>query len=172
MHVRKESVSTYRVRDVAPTTVILGNVGVVQARGMSTEEVRVLAHEIGADAMCIHLNPAMELVQPNGGDRDFRGGLETIAKLVRELPFPVVVKETGCGISPAVAARLAAAGVTAIDVSGGGGTSWTAVESQRATDQTRDLGRALWDWGIPTAAAVSRNRYPPSRFDSPGTKRW
>ena len=63
---------------------MLGNVGVVQAREMSTADVRALVDEIGADALCVHLNPAMELVQP-GGDRDFTRGLETLARLVREL---------------------------------------------------------------------------------------
>jgi isopentenyl-diphosphate delta-isomerase len=158
MHTRPGSSPTYRVRDVMPTALLLGNVGVVQARGMSTGEVRALVEDVGADAMCVHLNPAMELVQP-GGDRDFSHGLDTIARLVRELGVPVVVKETGCGISPAVGARIRSAGVRHVDVSGAGGTSWVGVETKRAEaagdDEARALGDAFWDWGVPTAASVA-----------------
>jgi isopentenyl-diphosphate delta-isomerase len=157
MHVRDGVEATYRVREVAPTAVVLGNLGVVQAAQMTTAEVERLVAAVAADALCVHLNPAMELVQP-GGDRDFRGGVDTIARLVRELSVPVVVKETGCGLSASVGRRLRAVGVRHVDVSGAGGTSWVGVETKRAEEQgdvrSRALGEALWDWGIPTAASV------------------
>lgn len=157
MHVRTESTPTYAVREGAPTTLVLGNIGVVQAREMTTREVRALVEGVGADALCVHLNPAMELVQP-GGDRDFRGGVDTIKRLVEELPIPVVVKETGCGLSRGVGVRLVGCGVRHVDVSGAGGTSWVGVEAKRAAavrdEPARALGEALWDWGIPTAASV------------------
>ena len=158
MHVRAGTGATYRVRQQAPRTLVLGNVGVVQARAMTTSEVRVLVDEVGADALCVHLNPAMELVQP-GGDRDFSQGLKTIERLVRDLGVPVIVKETGCGISPAVGRRLRDVGVQHVDVSGAGGTSWVGVETKRAEAAgdlgARALGEALWDWGVPTAASVA-----------------
>jgi isopentenyl-diphosphate delta-isomerase len=144
---------TFSVREVAPTTVLLANLGVVQAAALPTREVARLAETIGADAVCIHLNPAQELIQA-GGDRDFRGGLDAIRRLASELPLPVVVKETGCGISATVARRLRDAGVWAIDVSGAGGTSWVRVEALRAAADERALGADFADWGIPTAAAL------------------
>jgi len=158
MHLRPGTADTYRVRRLAPTALVLGNVGVVQARAMTTSEVRILVDEVGADALFVHLNPAMELVQP-GGDRDFSHGLETIGRLVQGLGVPVVVKETGCGISPGVARRLHDVGVRHVDVSGAGGTSWVGVETKRAEatgdQQARALGEAFWDWGVPTAASVA-----------------
>lgn len=158
MHVRPGAAPSYHVRDVAPSTLVLGNVGVVQARAMTTSELRGLVDEVGADALCVHLNPAMELVQP-GGDRDFGHGLDTIARLVGELGVPVIVKETGCGISAAVGRRIRDVGCSHVDVSGAGGTSWVGVETKRAdaagAPAARALGEALWDWGIPTAASIA-----------------
>lgn len=147
------SVTSYSVRDVAPTALLLGNIGAVQAAALDVDSVGSLVTQIGADALCVHLNPAMEVVQPEG-DKDFRGCLPQLARLAAELPCPVIAKETGCGLSLSVARRLAAAGIDHVDVSGGGGTSWVGVETLRAADEGRALGELFWDWGIPTAASV------------------
>jgi isopentenyl-diphosphate delta-isomerase len=153
MHRSPELAYTFEVRKHAPTTLVLANVGLVQATAMETADVERLVRAVGADAVCIHLNPAQELIQP-GGDRDFRGGVATLERLVRELPLPVVVKETGCGLSRRVGERLLAAGVRVADVSGAGGTSWVKVEALRAGETERELGAVFGDWGIPTAAAL------------------
>ncbi|MEO7035976.1 MAG: type 2 isopentenyl-diphosphate Delta-isomerase [Polyangiaceae bacterium] len=151
---RAEAKSSYAVRSVASSALLLGNIGVVQAAKMSSAEVQDLAGAIGADALCVHLNPAMELVQEEG-DRDFRGGLETLQRLAADLTLPVIAKETGCGLSRTVAARLRRAGIAHVDVSGAGGTSWVAVETQRAQPEKKALGEAFWEWGIPTAVSVA-----------------
>jgi isopentenyl-diphosphate delta-isomerase len=145
--------ATWRVRDVAPDILLLANLGAVQAREAGPAAVLDLVEEVGADALCVHLNVAQELVQDEG-DRDFRGCLDAIAGLCESLPVPVVAKETGCGFAPATLARLRAAGVRCVDVSGSGGTSWTRVESLRGSRRQRELGETLRDWGVPTAAAI------------------
>jgi len=153
---RDELKDTYMVRDVAPDVFLIGNLGVMQAREYGSSRVADLARQIGANAMAIHLNPAMELVQ-DGGDRDFRGALETIAALVEAVDIPIIVKETGCGISEDAAGQLRGAGVATVDVAGAGGTSWAAVEARRAEpgSEARALGTELWEWGLPTAVSVA-----------------
>ncbi|MBL9013826.1 MAG: type 2 isopentenyl-diphosphate Delta-isomerase [Myxococcales bacterium] len=147
--------ATYQVRDVAPDVVLLGNVGAVQALGMGPARVIELAKRIGADALAIHLNPGQELIQAHG-DRDFRGVRDGIARIVEASPLPIVVKETGCGLSLEAARSLAAAGVHTVDVAGAGGTSWVAVEAVRAAEGSgaQSLGNELWNWGLPTAVSV------------------
>jgi isopentenyl-diphosphate delta-isomerase len=140
MLVRPETTRTFLVREHAPTALVLGNLGLVQAQRMSTDEVRMLCQTVGADALCIHLATAMELVQP-GGDRDFRGGLETLRRLHHELGIPIVVKETGCGLSRQVGLMVRRVGITAVDVSGAGGTSWVGVETHRAAGVAQGGGR-------------------------------
>jgi isopentenyl-diphosphate delta-isomerase len=144
---------TYRVRDVAPHALVMGNLGLVQARAMPTSAIRELCQEIGVDALCVHLNPSMELIQP-GGDRDFRAGRETLKRLQGELGLPIVVKETGAGLSRRVGLIAKQLGISTVDTSGAGGTSWVGVETKRAEGPARALGEELWDWGIPTAASV------------------
>jgi isopentenyl-diphosphate delta-isomerase len=143
----------FEVRDVAPSVLLLGNIGVVQASEASAAALESMVRQAGCDALCVHLNPAMELVQPEG-DLDFREGLATLRRLVEQLDTPVVAKETGCGISRSVARRLVDAGVEVVDVSGAGGTSWVGVETLRAQGDDTARGEVFWDWGIPTAASL------------------
>jgi len=147
------SIETYRVREVAPDILLLGNLGAVQARAAGPERVARLAEEIGADALCIHLNVAQELVQDEG-DRDFRGCLATLGDLVSRFSIPIVVKETGCGFSPGTLDRLRDVGIRWVDVSGAGGTTWAGVEALRGSPRQQALGAELREWGVPTAAAV------------------
>ena len=151
-----EVTETFQVRDIAPNVLLFGNIGIAQAREMTSAEVIRLGEAIGADAMCVHLNTAMEVIQENG-DHDFRESLATIKRLVAESPLPIIAKETGCGFARESGVKLAAAGVRWVDISGAGGTSWVGVETIR-NRALRHLGEAFWDWGVPTAASVCELR--------------
>lgn len=149
--------ASFQVREVAPTAVLIGNIGLTQAAQLGLDGVRRLVDAIGADGIAVHLNPAQELVQPEG-DRDFRGGYALLRTLAAHFGEQLLVKETGCGLSPAVARRLVECGVKTVDVSGLGGTSWVRVEQLRAGGVAAGVAEAFSGWGIPTAAAVASVR--------------
>ena len=140
------------LRKYAPTALLFGNIGATQvAQQSDPAKLMHLVDAIEADALIVHLNPLQELTQPEG-DRDFRGILHGIEKLVIHSHVPIIVKETGAGIHGEVAKKLLNIGVSAIDVAGAGGTSWARAEQLRDDDQSpRDV---FSDWGIPTAECV------------------
>ncbi len=153
---------SYSVVARHPVPLKFANIGAPQIiaqspgdRVITTDDARAAMALIGADALAIHLNFLQEMVQPEG-DRRARGALARIGELAAA--FPVLVKETGAGLSRSVAERLRDHGVRALDVSGTGGTSFAAVEHWRALDHGAErearLGRTFWDWGIPSPAAV------------------
>lgn len=147
------------LRRRAPDTPILANIGAAQlTRGFGIDEARRALDMIAADALIVHLNPLQEACQPEG-DRDWWGVGAALEALVKALDAPVVVKETGAGISAATARRLFAMGVAAVDVAGAGGSNWATVEGERATDPgDKAHAAAFADWGISTARAIAEVR--------------
>jgi isopentenyl-diphosphate delta-isomerase len=145
---------SFQVRDAAPDILLLANLGAVQLNyGYGLEQCRRAVAMIGADGLILHLNVLQEAVQPEG-NRNWKGLTDKIAAVCRDLEVPVIAKEVGNGISVDVAARLQRAGVKAIDVAGKGGTSWSAVEAQRASRMGQRPETAFADWGIPTDEAL------------------
>ncbi|GAA0869451.1 type 2 isopentenyl-diphosphate Delta-isomerase [Brevundimonas basaltis] len=143
----------------APDTPILANIGAAQlTRGFGVDEARRVLDMIAADALVVHLNPLQEACQPEG-DRDWWGVGAALEALVKTLDAPVVVKETGAGVSATTAKRLADMGVAAIDVAGAGGSNWAMVEGERAADPAcKAHAAAFADWGLPTARAIAEVR--------------
>lgn len=157
---KPEALASFKAaREAGPEILLLGNLGAVQLNyGFDAARVIEAVRSISADGLFLHLNALQELIQP-GGDTNFRGLLDRIADVVKAVPFPVLVKEVGCGIGPATALKLAERGVAAIDVSGAGGTSWAKIEAHRAKDPAqRTLGEVFGDWGLPTTVALQQCR--------------
>ena len=149
---------SFKVRDVAPDILLLGNLGAVQLNyGYGVEQCRKAVRMIGADGLILHLNVLQEAVQPEG-NRNFKGLTAKIAQVCRELEVPVIAKEVGFGISADVALRLKQAGVRAIDIAGRGGTSWYAVEARRSARSGEPLDLTFAGWGIPTEEALVQAR--------------
>jgi isopentenyl-diphosphate delta-isomerase len=150
---------TFAIRAIAPDALLFANLGAVQLNyRYGIEECLKAVDLLEADALILHLNVLQEAVQTKG-DTNFHGLLDKIAIVCEKLPVPVIAKEVGNGISAPMAEKLIAAGVSAIDVAGAGGTSWAKVESERARDaKQRRLGATFADWGIPTADCITQIR--------------
>ncbi len=154
----KESYAVIKDYDVP---LVIGNVGAPQLidqkgkRKFTSEDVALARDIIDADYMAVHLNYLQEAVQPEG-DMKAKGCYDAIRSLARE--FPLIVKETGAGMSPRTIERLNGIGIEAIDIGGAGGTSFSAIEMYRAeaaqNGLKQELGYTYFDWGIPAPVSL------------------
>jgi isopentenyl-diphosphate delta-isomerase len=146
---------TFKVRKEAPDVLLFANLGAIQLNyAYSVEQCKRAVEVVEADALFLHLNPLQEALQPEG-DTHFAGLTRKIEQVCHSLTVPVVVKEVGWGISGKAARMLMEAGVSAIDVAGAGGTSWSQVEMYRSQDpHMRKIASDFRGWGISTADAL------------------
>lgn len=151
----------FHVKPLARDVPVIANIGAVRLRDTPFGLVEALLDRLEVQALAVHLNPAQELFQEDG-DRDFRGAFDAIRRFAEKSKYPVVVKETGFGISPALVARLLEAGVRYVDVAGSGGTNWAMVESLRGESERSPGIDPYLDWGIPTALLLAALRKPSS----------
>ena len=148
----EELIPTFCIRKYAPSVPLFANLGAVQLNyGYGIDACRRAIDMIRADGLILHVNAMQEVLQ-SSGNHNFNGLLHKIEAMCHALEAPVIVKEVGFGLSTSVARQLRDAGVAAIDVSGAGGTSWSAVEGYRAESPERQrIAETFRDWGIPTA---------------------
>ncbi len=150
-----ETARSFQVRSFAPEILLFANLGAVQLNySYGIDQCRRAVEMIEADALILHLNALQEAVQQDGDTR-FAGLAGKIESICREIQVPVIAKEVGWGFSEADVRLLANSGVSAIDVAGAGGTSWSQVEMHRAQDASKArLAAAFVEWGIPTSDAI------------------
>ena len=152
---------SYSIIDEYDVPLVIGNVGAPQLveqkkkHALKKEDILGLMELISADYMAIHLNFLQESVQPEG-DMNGKRCIDAIRDLARDVP--IIVKETGAGISPDTVRRLDGIGIEAIDIGGMGGTSFSAIEMYRAMNENdrikSRLGRTFFDWGIPSTVSL------------------
>lgn len=145
LHHREERPTFQAARKANPSGILIANIG----SEATAEEAEAVCDMIEANMLQIHLNVVQELAMPEG-DRDFRGAIDRIAAICDRVSVPVIVKETGFGISRETARLLNGLPLAAIDTAGFGGTNFAAVENERAAHSLAFFN----DWGIPTAASI------------------
>lgn len=155
-----ERARDFRVRDVAPTTLLFANLGAIQlTKGYGPDDALRAVEMIEADVLYLHLNAMQEVVQ-DGGDVSWSGvlrGIEGVCNtLAQKAPHvSVFAREVGFGLSADEASLLVDAGVRGLDCAGAGGTSWTLVEGRVSEDpHHRALGQAFASWGLTTPETI------------------
>jgi isopentenyl-diphosphate delta-isomerase len=147
----------FRIREQAPDVPVFGNLGAAQFnRGYGVDEALRAVEEIEADGLLIHLNSLQEALQDEG-DTDFAGLVGAIGQLAADLPFPVLLKTTGNGLSERTVRKMVGLPIAGIEASGAGGTSWARVEALRSDDGRAD--ELFGDWGESTADSILAVRH-------------
>ncbi|MES2615342.1 MAG: type 2 isopentenyl-diphosphate Delta-isomerase [Bdellovibrionota bacterium] len=140
----------FDVHSVAPNVFLIGNIGAVSLNyGVSCDDIKRIVNEFSLNAFALHLNALQECVQPEG-ERNFSNCLKKIEQIAKSLPVPLMVKEVGSGISAKTFQLLVDAGVSAVDVGGKGGTSWSAIEGMRSQAEGSRIGELFRNWGYST----------------------
>lgn len=138
----------------------IANVGAPQLikqskNALSDKEIEYAVDLIKADALAVHFNFVQELAQPEG-DRNSKGIKKRVGELSKK--YKVIAKETGAGFSMQDSLEFKLLGVSAIDVGGRSGTSFSAVESLRSRskeDERKErIGKTFWNWGIPSPISL------------------
>lgn len=151
----KDAEESFRLREYAPSVPLIGNLGAVQLNyGFGIGECIKAVETMDGDALFLHLNPLQETIQKNG-NRNFEDLCGKIRKIRAELPVPLMIKETGCGLSSRDFALLRDCGIRYIDVSGRGGTSWSRVEYMCSEDADSP-GLMFQDWGLTAAESLAQ----------------
>jgi isopentenyl-diphosphate delta-isomerase len=151
--------SVAKIRNENPALPVISNLGISQLielnRMQEMNRLTDLLARSGANALAIHLNPLQEAIQQEGTP-NFKGGLDAIEALLRGVKVPVILKETGSGMSLSFLKRISDLPIHAVDVSGLGGTHWGRIEGMRAQagSFSRKYGETFANWGTQTLESI------------------
>jgi isopentenyl-diphosphate Delta-isomerase len=153
---RPAAQNSFAIRQFAPTTLLMANLGAVQLNhGFDESHCQQAIDTVEADAICLHLNPLQEAIQPEG-DTNFNGLVEKIGRMSKHLTKPLILKEVGAGLSLLDVELAINNGIYYFDVAGSGGISWSRIENFRQEAEQNDgVGLTFQDWGNPTPDILS-----------------
>ena len=149
---KNELKKTYSVIKNYDIPLRFANIGasqlVIWGREKTLENAQKMIDMINADVFIVCLNFLQEVIMTEG-ESNAKGVYNAIKKLAEDLDKPVIVKESGAGISYEVAKKLSKTKISGIDVGGLGGTSFSAIEHYRAKmikDKLHERGgKTFWN---------------------------
>jgi len=138
---------------------LIANFGIAQVieanQNGTLARINEIANQMNAVLIAIHLNPLQEAIQAEGTP-NFKGSWDALQKLSEISSIPIIVKETGSGMSEVALEKLSRLKLFAVDVSGLGGTHWGRIEGKRASANSVSsvMGGTFKNWGISTVESV------------------
>lgn len=151
--------SVRQLRKSFPELVLISNLGISQLielhRDSNFDHLHEILFQMGANALAIHLNPLQECIQSEGTP-NFKGGIAALEALSAEISVPLILKETGSGMSAPFIRKISHLKLAALDVSGAGGTHWGRVEGFRAApgSVSNQMGETFRNWGVSTVQSI------------------
>lgn len=139
----------FQLRDLAQDAPLYANLGIAQLEELfekgESQKIIELVKKTETDGLIIHVNPLQEWLQPEG-DRFFKAPIDTI-KSCLDLNLSIIVKEVGQGFGPKSLKALMELPLTAIDFGAHGGTNFSKLELNRASELRHEAYDEMAHWG-------------------------
>lgn len=133
-----ERLGDFDVRNIIGSNLpLMANLGIAQVEQLlkrgEVDKINELIHKLQADGLMLHVNPLQELLQPEG-DIYHNPPIETIASLLEQFEFPLIIKEVGQGMGPKSLEALLNLPISGIEFGALGGTNFSLIELMRSNE--------------------------------------
>lgn len=135
---------SYPTTDLYPDLKLATNIGLDKPLPAAESTVKAM----NPIFLQVHINVMQELLMPEG-EREFHMWRSHLKEYVDNIQCPLILKEVGFGMDLQSIKDAYDIGITTVDISGRGGTSFAYIENQRGRDRSY-----LNTWGQTTAQSL------------------
>ncbi|HGI3171155.1 TPA: type 2 isopentenyl-diphosphate Delta-isomerase [Streptococcus agalactiae] len=135
---------SYPTTDLYPDLKLATNIGLDKLVPAAESTVKAM----NPIFLQVHVNVMQELLMPEG-EREFHMWRSHLKEYVDNIQCPLILKEVGFGMDLQSIKDAYDIGITTVDISGRGGTSFAYIENQRGRDRSY-----LNTWGQTTAQSL------------------
>lgn len=135
---------SYPTTDLYPDLKLATNIGLDKPVPAAESTVKAM----NPIYLQVHVNVMQELLMPEG-EREFHMWRSHLKEYVDNIQCPLILKEVGFGMDLQSIKDAYDIGITTVDISGRGGTSFAYIENQRGRDRSY-----LNTWGQTTAQSL------------------
>ncbi|HEO5682953.1 TPA: type 2 isopentenyl-diphosphate Delta-isomerase [Streptococcus agalactiae] len=141
---KKDEDDSYPTTDLYPDLKLATNIGLDKPLPAAESTVKAM----NPIFLQVHVNVMQELLMPEG-EREFHMWRSHLKEYVDNIQCPLILKEVGFGMDLQSIKDAYDIGITTVDISGRGGTSFAYIENQRGRDRSY-----LNTWGQTTAQSL------------------